>query len=107
MRAFLGGAMAPEVYHMDDDTLHEAVIRDLRDLIGIKGEPAFTRLYRWPRSMPQYPVGHLDRVKRIHQRLTNHPSLAIAGNALGGIGIPDCIQSGQSAAKQIIERLKA
>lgn len=107
MRAFLGGAMAPEVYHMDDEALREAVVRDLRDLIGIKGEPAFTRLYRWPRSMPQYPVGHLDRVKRIHQQLTNHPSLAVAGNAFGGIGIPDCIQSGESAAKEIIERFKA
>jgi oxygen-dependent protoporphyrinogen oxidase len=107
MRAFLGGAMQPEIYHMDDDALREAVIRDLHDLIGIKGEPQFARLYRWPRSMPQYPVGHLEHVRRINEQLARHPGLALAGNAFGGIGIPDCVQSGETAAKKILETLKA
>jgi oxygen-dependent protoporphyrinogen oxidase len=103
MRAFLGGATAPEVYHMDDEALREAVLRDLQDLIGVQGEPVFTHLYRWPRSMPQYPVGHLDTIRRIHGQLARHPGLAVAGNAFGGIGIPDCIQSAEAAAKDIIE----
>lgn len=102
MRAFLGGAMHPEVYDLDDGRLREAVLRDLRGLIGVEGTPRFVELYRWPRSMPQYPVGHLDRVARIHQRLSRWPGLTIAGNAFGGVGIPDCVHSGETAADALV-----
>lgn len=102
MRAFLGGAMHPDVYELSDDALREAVLRDLRDLLGIWGEPRFTAVHRWPASMPQYPVGHLDRVRRIGNRLAVLPGLAVAGNALGGVGIPDCVRSGEQAAERVM-----
>ena len=106
MRAFLGGALQPEVYETDDDDLRKAVLRDLADLIGVRGEPAFVETYRWPRSMPQYPVGHLDRVGRIHDRLAaSLPGLAVAGNAFGGVGIPDCVHSGETAASTVMDHL--
>jgi oxygen-dependent protoporphyrinogen oxidase len=100
LRAFLGGAMHPHVYAMPDDDLREAVVQDLRELMGVRGEPLLCELYRWPNSMPQYPVGHLDRVGRIRQRLREHSGLLIAGNALGGVGVPDCIASAEAAAEQ-------
>jgi oxygen-dependent protoporphyrinogen oxidase len=55
--------------------------------------------------MPQYPVGHLDRVKRINERLSALPGLAVAGNAYGGVGIPDCVHSAESAAEGLAAKL--
>jgi oxygen-dependent protoporphyrinogen oxidase len=105
MRAFLGGAMQPEVYDMADSQLEQAVLRDLRDLLGIEAPPRFVELYRWPKSMPQYPVGHLQGVADIHRRLTSWPGLAIAGSAFGGVGIPDCVHSGETAAEGTVTYL--
>jgi oxygen-dependent protoporphyrinogen oxidase len=102
MRAFLGGAMHAKVYEMNDDDLRAGVLRDLRELVGVQGEPHFTELSRWPRSMPQYPVGHLDRVKRIQERLSDLPGLAVAGNAYGGVGVPDCVHSAEMAAESLL-----
>lgn len=101
MRTFLGGAVQPHIYQMDDETLQRAVLRDLNELIGVQGEPVFAELHRWPRSMPQYPVGHLQHVARIHEAMRRWPHLAVAGNAYGGVGIPDCVQSGEQAADAI------
>jgi oxygen-dependent protoporphyrinogen oxidase len=101
MRAFLGGAVQPEVYEMDDGRLTEAVLGDLSDLVGVTGEPLLTEIHRWPRSMPQYPVGHLDRVARIERLLVDCPGLAMAGSAFGGVGIPDCVHSGEVAAERL------
>ena len=103
MRAFLGGAVQPHIYELDDDRLKEAVLRDLAELIGIAGEPRFVELHRWPSSMPQYPVGHLKHVARMDRLTRAWPGLALAGNAFTGVGIPDCIQSGEVAAGRIIE----
>ena len=107
MRAFLGGAMQAHVFEMDDETLRTAVLRDLAEIVGVRGEPAFTELYRWPKSMPQYPVGHLDRVKRIEACLVKLPGLAVTGNAFGGVGIPDCVHSAETAAEKIVAGLLA
>jgi len=106
IRTFLGGAVRPHIYDLDDSELRKRVLMDLRDLIGIDGEPLFTEIHRWPRSMPQYPVGHLNRVARMDELITQHPNLALAGNAFGGVGIPDCIHSGETAAERIIDRLQ-
>ncbi|HOW70939.1 MAG TPA: protoporphyrinogen oxidase [Phycisphaerae bacterium] len=102
MRTFLGGAIQPHIYEMEDKELRRAVLKDLAELIGAEGEPRFTEIHRWPLSMPQYPVGHLERVKRIEQRLAGLPGLAVAGNAFGGVGIPDCVQSGEQAANRVL-----
>lgn len=102
MRAFLGGAMQPEVYDTSDEQLRRAVLRDLRDLIGIVSPPRFVELYRWPKSMPQYPVGHLGDVADIRRRVAAWPGLAIAGSAFGGVGIPDCVHSGETAAEAVV-----
>ena len=64
------------------------------------------RVFRWPRAMPQYTVGHLDRLALIEQRLDAQPGLFLAGNAYRGIGIPDCIASGEAAAERAVMYLK-
>jgi oxygen-dependent protoporphyrinogen oxidase len=105
LRCFVGGALQPEVYGWDDDVLIEAMRKEMRDLLGIKAQPLFAFVHRHPQSMPQYPVGHLERVSRINDRVKHHRGLAIAGNAYGGVGIPDCIHGGESAAEAIINDL--
>jgi oxygen-dependent protoporphyrinogen oxidase len=102
LRAFVGGALQPEVLEMDDDELLTAVRGDLRELLGIQPEPLFAEISRWPRSMPQYHVGHLERLARIQNRVAALPSLALAGNAYDGIGIPDCVRSGETAANRLV-----
>ncbi len=102
MRTFVGGAMQPELYDLDDDELSRIVMEELSDIFGVQGEPEFLLIVRYPRAMPQYYVGHLDRVARIEARTASHPGLALAGNAYRGVGVPDAIASGEAAAATVI-----
>jgi oxygen-dependent protoporphyrinogen oxidase len=102
LRAFTGGALQPELLDLDNDELVQRVQKDLNELLGINAEPLFSHVARWNRSMPQYHVGHLERVKRIDERLARLSSIAVAGNAYTGPGIPDCIRSGETAAESLI-----
>jgi oxygen-dependent protoporphyrinogen oxidase len=101
LRCFLGGGIQPEIYHLDDDALLEAVRHEMRDLLGITAPPLFSCLSRHPKSMPQYAVGHLQHVAHIKAQLETHRGLLLAGNAYGGVGIPDCVRSGEEAAEKL------
>jgi oxygen-dependent protoporphyrinogen oxidase len=105
LRAFIGGALNEDIYALDDEELRRAAAAELTELLGICGEPIFTVLNRWPRSMPQYAVGHLDRVAEITRLLAGLPPAAVAGNAFGGVGIPDCVRSGEQAAETVLTAL--
>jgi oxygen-dependent protoporphyrinogen oxidase len=76
-------------------------------LLGVTAEPARTWIHRWPRGMPQYVLGHPERLERIDAALARHPGLALAGAAYRGVGIPDCIRSGEEAARTLAESLAA
>jgi oxygen-dependent protoporphyrinogen oxidase len=102
LRAFVGGALQPEMFDLSRDELLSRVRADLRDLLGIERAPLFAEVSKWERSMPQYHVGHLELVKRIGERLASLPGLTLAGNAYTGLGIPDCIRSGESAAAKLM-----
>jgi len=106
LRAFVGGALQPEKFALDEGEIIQRVRDDLRDLLGIETPPLFTEVAKWRRSMPQYHVGHLERVKRIDERVAALPGLVLAGNAYLGIGIPDCIRSGETAARKILSSLR-
>ena len=84
-----------------DDALLAAVREELREMAAITATPLFSRVYRWPRSMAQYTVGHGDRIREVEARLRSIPGLLVAGNAYHGIGVPDCIRMGKQAAEQI------
>jgi oxygen-dependent protoporphyrinogen oxidase len=98
LRVFVGGARRPELAELRDAELLPLVLKHLRPLLGITGEPELCDIAHWPRTMPQYHVGHLERVARIEARLTRLPGLKLAGSALRGVGMPDCIHSGEVAA---------
>jgi protoporphyrinogen/coproporphyrinogen III oxidase len=106
LRAFAGGALQPEIFALDESELAAKVEADIRELLGITAKPLFTEVAKWGRSMPQYEVGHLDRINEIENEVSKLPGLTLAGNSYRGAGIPDCIRSGQSAAESIITYLK-
>jgi oxygen-dependent protoporphyrinogen oxidase len=101
LRAFIGGAMAPQQLEGDDATLVERVRDDLREFLGITAPPLFHDLNRYSNAMAQYTVGHLKRVARIRELAKTHNGLFLAGNGFQGVGIPDCIHTGEEAAEQL------
>jgi oxygen-dependent protoporphyrinogen oxidase len=78
----------------------------LQQILGLRATPLFARVYKWKSAMAQYAVGHLDRIDRIERLRQQVPALALAGNGYRGIGIPDCVRSGQAAAKQFLSLLR-
>lgn len=107
IRAFIGRAGDDEVIKRSDEELLGMVRDELREVLGITAAPIVQRIFRWPKAMPQYTLGHLDRLAVIEQRLAQHPGLFVAGNAYRGIGIPDCIASGEQAADNVVEFLQS
>ena len=105
LRAFIGGALQPELFDQDDASIEKNARSELSELLGIAAEPVFTRVHRHPRAMPQYPVGHLASMRRIEQELEKLPSLRLAGNAYYGVGIADCVHSGEKAAEAVAKAL--
>ncbi|MCP4784809.1 MAG: protoporphyrinogen oxidase [Fuerstiella sp.] len=105
LRVFLGGATRPELMELDDEAVLSTVLRELEDLLGIQGRPSVTRIVRWPNIMPQYHVGHLDRIERIEAAVATIPYLELAGNSYRGVGIPHCIRSGEQAAERIAQSI--
>jgi oxygen-dependent protoporphyrinogen oxidase len=100
-RCFLGGAEDAGVLNEADESIVDAVTRELRDLAKVTAPPRWTRITRWSRSMAQYPVGHPRRMAELWTRMAGLPGLHLAGNAYDGIGIPDCIRMGKTAAEKI------
>ena len=107
LRAFVGGALQPDMFALDEVQMLQRIQADLRELLGIEKAPLFSQVTRWPRSMPQYEIGHLNRVQRIDNHLIQLPTLKLAGNAYRSAGIPDCIRSGEKAAEALASVLEA
>jgi oxygen-dependent protoporphyrinogen oxidase len=103
LRTFIGGAMQPELFELSDEETKRLVREELRDLLGVGGEPDFEVVARYPRSMPQYHVGHVERVARIRELGLTHPGILLAGSAYDGVGLPDSIHSGELAAEAAIK----
>jgi len=102
VRCFIGGWGNEAVLDTPDDEVFAAVAKDLRDIVGITAAPRFARVYRWRGAMAQYVRGHLARVRRIDELRRLIPGLELAGNAYRGIGVPDCIASGITAASDLL-----
>jgi oxygen-dependent protoporphyrinogen oxidase len=102
LRTFLGGAMQPEILQLDDTAILDAVNKELTQIFGMKREPLFAEVVRYPRAMPQYEVGHAERLARIEKQLAACTGLSLAGSSYYGVGIPDSIASGRSAAEQML-----
>jgi len=104
IRVYTGRYGQRDVTGLDDGEL-VSLARDELALVGIEAEPHFVRIRRWPGGMPQYVLGHPERLERIDVALAEHPRLAVAGAAYRGVGIPDCIRSGEETAEAVARAL--
>ena len=101
IRCYLGGRGRGQVMELDDDLLIQHSLEALRDMVGINSKPIHAEVFRWKQGMPQYTLGHLDRVSSIREKFSMHPGLYVTGAAYQGIGIPDCIRDGQQTAQTV------
>lgn len=102
LRCFFGGSRDGRVLDSSDEEIVALAREELRAVLNLTAPPKFHRVYRWPQAMPQYVIGHAERLKTIHSGLANHPGLFIAGNAYSGIGLSDCIRAAKLAAEEAV-----
>lgn len=102
LRCFFGGASDPGALEEADDALLSTAREELRRILGLAAAPIAHSISRWPRSMAQYTLGHVQRLQQIQSRASCIAGLHFAGNWLDGIGISDCIRSGRLAARRAL-----
>jgi protoporphyrinogen/coproporphyrinogen III oxidase len=100
LRGFLGGTRDPRILDLDDDTLTGLVVREMTPVLGIRGAPVMSRVFRWPGGTPQLEVGHMERAAAMDAQLQAIPGLFVAGAGHRVTGIPDCIAQGSAAAAE-------
>ena len=104
LRGFVGGPHNQEIVKRPDEELIQTVLAEFRDILGLNpfAKPLFSRVFRWHRGMPQYTLGHLERVTLIENHSAQIPGLAFAGGCYRGVGIPNCIESGERAVSKVL-----
>jgi oxygen-dependent protoporphyrinogen oxidase len=107
LTTFVGGATNPDVLDKRDDELLALVAEELRPILGIRGEPVTRFLRRWPRALPQYNLGHAERLARIRNALGAVPGLFLTGNYLRGPSLAACIAHAQDTAQEVVRFLRA
>lgn len=100
-RALAGGVNRPDVTALSDEEFLRVVHRELTTTMGVMGEPAFARVVRWPKAIPQYELGHPARVAEIMTRAANFPGLILGGNAYHGVAINDCCEQAAAIAGRV------
>ncbi|MBI1832971.1 MAG: protoporphyrinogen oxidase [Planctomycetes bacterium] len=103
VRAMCGGWHRPEIVDWDDERLLASIRAELRLAMGFEAAPVFHKIIRWDKAIPQYHLGHLDRVAGIDAKLATHPGLYLGGNAYRGVALNDCTEQGELLAKQIAD----
>ncbi len=103
LRSMVGGARASDLAMEQEPRLTDMIRKELADIIGITAEPDFVRIYRHEMAIPQYTVGHVERLRNIDAALGKHHGLFLTGNAYRGIGVNDCIENSAKLAEKIIE----
>jgi oxygen-dependent protoporphyrinogen oxidase len=106
LRAFVGGANNEELVSLDDKEMLRVVREELKDIMGVEGDPILTRIHRWEKSMPQYLVGHLKKVAQMEERTNLQPGLFLTGCAYRGIGISDSVHDAEIVAEKAVGYLK-
>ncbi len=101
-RVFMGGALRPELLERSDEELINIAAHEVQQLFGTHSTPTYQSIVRWPRAMPQYLVGHAQRVARIRTLCSAYETLELTGNAYDGVGIPQCVRGAKEAALRVI-----
>jgi oxygen-dependent protoporphyrinogen oxidase len=106
IRCFVGGSKNAELVALDDAAMVRMVREELGGIMGIEAEPVLTRVFRWTNSMPQYTIGHEERVNWIDERVASTHGLYLTGSAYHGIGISDSVRYGEVVAKKVIHQFE-
>jgi oxygen-dependent protoporphyrinogen oxidase len=101
LRAMCGGWHRADIVDWDNQRLLQAVRKELQLAMNVRAEPMFHKIVRWDKAIPQYHLGHLDRVARIEGRMTQHPGLFLGGNAYRGVALNDCTEQGAVIAERV------
>jgi oxygen-dependent protoporphyrinogen oxidase len=104
LRGFVGGPHNQEILKHSDEELVRITLEEFRDILSLNpfAKPLFSRVFRWHLGMPQYTLGHLERVELIEKHSAQIPGLALAGGSYRGVGVPNCIESGERAVSKIL-----
>ncbi|MFC0272039.1 protoporphyrinogen oxidase [Metabacillus herbersteinensis] len=106
LRAYVGKAGHEAIVEQPDEEIIQTVLHDLMQKMEITAKPEFSYVTRWKQSMPQYNVGHIEKIKSIQKTLdTQYPGLYLAGSSYEGIGIPDCIDQGKQAVQEVLKHI--
>src|SRR4029077_8887486 len=105
LTSFVGGAADPAAAKLTPEELAALVHREISPLLSIKSEPSFSNVTIWPRALPQYNLGHGDRLARIEKLQSQFPGLWLAGNYLRGPAIGSCIEQALAVAEKVRARL--
>ncbi|RKG60470.1 protoporphyrinogen oxidase [Corallococcus sp. AB011P] len=101
LTCLMGGARRPEVVSRDEDALVALAREELKTMAGLTATPELTAVFRWPRGIPQYTVGHLERLAAMEERLKRWPGLHLTGNAYRGVGVNDCLRDAARLAEAL------
>ncbi|GAB5046563.1 protoporphyrinogen oxidase [Thermodesulfovibrio sp. TK110] len=101
LRSMIGGRRAPELAMLPDEKLIDTALTELRDILQIRGEPDFVKIFRWEKAIPQYEMGHEEKLMKIEQRLQKFPGLYLTGNAYRGVSVNDCIENSLKLSERI------
>ena len=106
LRSMVGGAQSPHMAMLNDNNLVNTVFDELRPIVSLKAEPDMVRIYRWEKAIPQYLLGHSEKLKFIDERIKSYPDLYLTGNAYRGVGMNDCVENGYKVADEILSKYK-
>ncbi len=107
LRSMMGGAANTGAIELNDVEVKERTMGELKKIMGIDAEPDFVRIFRHQRAIPQYIVGHAERLEAIDERLKAHAGLILTGNAFFGVGLNDCVNAANIAGEQVVSCLNA
>jgi oxygen-dependent protoporphyrinogen oxidase len=107
LTAMIGGAQDPQVLDLPDGKLVELARKDIQTTMGIGVAPEFVKVFRHTHGIPQYTLGHQDRLRTIRERLTCHPGLLVCGNSYGGISVNHCVEEAPGIADEVVRHLES
>jgi oxygen-dependent protoporphyrinogen oxidase len=107
LRTLIGGARRPELAELPETDLVALARRELADILDIRAAPVFEQVFRWPKAICQYTVGHAQRLQQLDDRLTQLPGLFLTGNAYRGVALNDCTLNAVRIAEQVDSYLGA
>jgi protoporphyrinogen/coproporphyrinogen III oxidase len=106
LRTMIGGYTDPAAVQLSDNELVSAVHGELVSILGLQTRPAFVRIFRYEKGIPQFTLGHSDRMQQIGRRLDTLPGIYLASNAYSGIGLNDCVTRALESAEKLVTHLQ-